>query len=81
MVTSGTESSAAVAIPVTAFISPGPTWTSSTPGWPVIRAYPSAACAAACSCRAMTKSMPTSSNAASSAMLVWPQVPNTYRTP
>ena len=38
MATSGTESSAAVATPVTAFIMPGPTCTSTTPGLPDARA-------------------------------------------
>ena len=45
------------ATPVTAFIMPGPTCSSRTPGLPVARAYPSAACAAVCSCRAMTNLM------------------------
>jgi hypothetical protein len=38
IVISGTESNAAVATPVTAFIIPGPTCTSRTPGLPVARA-------------------------------------------
>ena len=70
-----------MATPVTAFIIPGPTCSSSTPGLPDTRAYPSAACAAACSCRAMTNPMRLRPSASSSAMLVCPQVPNTYRTP
>ena len=81
MATIGTESIAAVATPVTAFIMPGPTCTSSTPGLPVARAYPSAACAAACSCRAMTNLIRLRPIASSSAMLVCPQVPKTYSTP
>ena len=81
MATSGTESRVAVATPVTAFIMPGPTCSSSTPGCPDIRAYPSAACAAACSCRAMTNWIGLRLSASSSAMFVCPQVPNTYRTP
>ncbi len=79
--TSGTESSAAVATPVTAFIIPGPTCSSTTPTSPVARAYPSAAWAAACSWRAMTKSMRLRPIASSSAMLVCPQVPKMCRTP
>jgi hypothetical protein len=70
-----------VATPVTAFIIPGPTCSSSTPGFPDTRAYPSAACAAACSCRAMTNRIVLRLSASSSAMFVCPQVPNTYSTP
>ncbi len=49
MTTSGIESVYAVAMPVTAFVSPGPEVTSATPTSPVARAKPSAACTAACS--------------------------------
>ena len=38
MTTSGMESSAAVAIPVTALVRPGPTCVSTTPGFPETRA-------------------------------------------
>ena len=49
MITIGIESMYAVAIPVTALVAPGPEVTSTTPGFPVARAYPSAACVAPCS--------------------------------
>ena len=39
----GIESIKAVAIPVIAFVAPGPDVTSTTPGLPVALAYPSAA--------------------------------------
>jgi hypothetical protein len=48
---------------------------------PVARAYPSAACAAACSWRAMTNRIVLRPIASSNAMLVCPQVPKTYSTP
>jgi hypothetical protein len=79
--TSGTESMAAVRTPVTALVIPGPTCTSTTPGFPVARAYPSAACAAACSCRATTNRMELRPIASSSAMFVCPHSPKTYSTP
>ena len=49
MTTSGTESMWAVAMPVTALVAPGPEVTSTTPGLPVARAYPSAMWVAPCS--------------------------------
>jgi hypothetical protein len=52
--TIGIESMKAVAMPVTAFVTPGPLVTSATPGLPVARAYPSAACSAPCSWRTST---------------------------
>jgi hypothetical protein len=50
----------AVATPVTASVSPGPAVTIATPGCPVTRAQPSAACAADCSCRTSMIPMPSS---------------------
>lgn len=50
-ITSGIESMYAVAIPVTAFVTPGPEVTSATPTPSELRAYASAACTAACSWR------------------------------
>ena len=38
-------------MPVTVFVAPGPEVTTTTPGLPVARAYPSAMCTAPCSCR------------------------------
>ena len=49
--TRGTESMKAVASPVRMFVNPGPEVQMHTPGFPEARAYPSAAWAAACSCR------------------------------
>ena len=46
--------SAAVAIPVTRFVAPGPDVASATPTRPDARAYPSAMCAAPCSWRTST---------------------------
>ena len=40
------ESINAVAMPVIAFVAPGPDVTKTTPGFPVALAYPSAACVA-----------------------------------
>jgi len=48
--TIGIESMYAVAIPVTRFVAPGPEVAKQTPTLPVALAYPSAACAAPCSC-------------------------------
>ena len=47
--TSGIESISASTRPVTALVAPGPEVTRTTPGLPVARAYPSAACTAPCS--------------------------------
>ena len=44
------ESINAVAIPVIAFVAPGPEVTKTTPGLPVALEYPSAAWVAPCSC-------------------------------
>ena len=60
MITSGMLARYAVATPVTASVSPGPAVTIATPGWPVTRAQPSAACAADCSWRTSTTPMPSS---------------------
>ncbi len=49
--TIGTESMCAVMMPVSVFVAPGPLVTSTTPGLPVARAYPSAMCVAPCSWR------------------------------
>ena len=46
MMTIGMLARYALATPVTASVSPGPAVTIATPGWPVTRAQPSAACAA-----------------------------------
>ena len=51
MITSGIESMYAVAMPVTALVTPGPLVTSATPIRLLDREYASAACTAACSCR------------------------------
>ena len=53
-----------------------------TPGRPLARANPSAACAATCSWRVVTKrGAPSRSNAARSEMFVWPHSPKTSSTP
>ena len=46
----GEESAYAVAIPVTRLVAPGPDVAKQTPAFLFILAYPSAICAAACSC-------------------------------
>ncbi len=51
MTTIGTESMYAVAMPVTALVTPGPLVTRQTPTFSVDREYASAAWTAACSCR------------------------------
>ena len=48
--TIGLESICAVATPVVTFVAPGPDVAKHTPTFPDALAYPSAACAAACSC-------------------------------
>ncbi len=50
----------ALAIPVTASVTPGPAVTAAIPGWRVTRAHPSAAWAADCSWRKSTILMPAS---------------------
>src|SRR5579871_3313173 len=78
----GIESSAALATPVVAFVKPGPRCVKSTPGLPEARAYPSAACAATCSCRVeMNRILLLFPSASSSAITVWPHRPNTTSTP
>jgi len=56
----GTESAYAVARAVIALVMPGPEVVISTPGRPQVRAYPSAAYPAPCSCRVTTWRMPDS---------------------
>ena len=51
MHSTGTESHSASSRPVVVLLMPGPEVTSTTPSRPVLRAYPSAACTAACSWR------------------------------
>ena len=53
----GTQSKYAFAIAVTQSVNPGPAVTSATPVRPVVRAQPSAACPAACSCRVSMRRM------------------------
>ena len=50
IMTRGDESINAVAIPVTAFVAPGPDVITHTPVFPEVLAYPSAAWTAPCSC-------------------------------
>src|SRR5207249_4460798 len=52
--TTGELSMYAAASPVTRLVAPGPDVATHTPTRPLARAYPSAAWAAACSCRTMT---------------------------
>ena len=54
MQTMGTESSMAVAMPVTRLVAPGPQVATATPTRPDARAYPSAMWAAPCSWRTRT---------------------------
>ena len=56
--TTGEESAYAVCNPVTVLPSPGPPVTTTTPGRPDRRAYPSAMKAAPCSLRATTERIP-----------------------
>ena len=51
----GVPSIRASCIGVTVLVAPGPDVTSTMPGLPVTRAYPSAMCPAPCSCRARMK--------------------------
>jgi hypothetical protein len=54
MTTMGIPARWALATAVTTSVTPGPAVTAHTPGRPVTRAYPSAACPAVCSCRTST---------------------------
>ena len=78
---SGVRLLAASVIPVSAFVTPGPWCTESTPSRPDTRAYASAIVAAPASCTAGTNRAP----AATSALVTWklplPIRPNTCRTP
>jgi len=60
----GLDAAQALAIPVSASVTPGPAVTQQTPMPRVRRAVASAACAAACSCRVSTSAMPSSTHAA-----------------
>jgi hypothetical protein len=52
----------ALAIPVTASVTPGPAVTAATPGCSVTLAHPSAAWVAACSWRKSTMRMPSAAH-------------------
>ena len=81
MHTIGTESSMAVAIPVTRFVAPGPDVATQTPTLPEARAYPSAMCAAPCSCRTSTCRMGNFRSASYAGKIAPPGYPNTTSTP
>ncbi len=78
---SGVRLLTASAIPVIAFVRPGPWWTETTPTSPVTRAQPSAMQAAPSSWRAATKRAPPSRSALVTTRLPEPSTPKTTRTP
>ena len=63
------------------FAAPGPVVVSATPSLPLARAYPSAAYAAACSCRTPTSRIGESRSASHSARLCTPGSPKHTSTP
>src|SRR5256714_12565214 len=81
MHTNGTESILASAIPVTRLVAPGPLVAMATPTLPVVRAYPSAANTAPCSCRVRMCRIPLLSSASYKGMIAPPGNPNTRSTP
>src|SRR5207237_3166097 len=81
MHTRGTESILASAIPVTRLVAPGPLVAMATPTLPVVRAYPSAANTAPCSCRVRMCRIPLPSSASYSGIIAPPGYPNTRSTP
>src|SRR6202795_4679674 len=81
MHTRGTESILASAIPVTRLVAPGPLVAMATPTLPVVRAYPSAANTAPCSCRVRMCRIPLPSSASYNGIMAPPGYPNTRSTP
>ena len=81
MATSGTESSAAVATPVTAFIMPGPDVQQQHAGLARRPGIAVGGVRGGLLVPAMTNRIRLRPSASSSAMLVCPQVPKTYSTP
>ncbi len=83
--TTGEESWYAVINPVTIFVTPGPAVAVHTPTFPVALAYPSAACAAACSCLiSICRSSPDSISSIRESymgMLYRPGIPNILLVP
>ena len=63
------------------FAAPGPVVVSATPSRPVARAYPSAAYAAACSCRTPTSRIDDERSASHSARLWTPGQPEAHLHP
>src|SRR5659263_679951 len=81
MATIGTESMYASARPVTRFVAPGPDVAIHTPTLPVATAYPSAACAAPCSCRTRMWRILESNNGSYAGRIVPPGMPKMTSTP
>src|SRR5207237_9192806 len=81
MHTRGTESILASAIPVTRLVAPGPLVAMATPTLPVVRAYPSAANTAPCSCRVRMCRTPLPSSASYNGIIAPPGYPNTRSAP
>src|SRR5918998_2324924 len=70
----------AAATEVTMFVIPGPFCPTTTPALPVMRPQASSMCAALCSWRTGTKSMPASGNRSSASMKADPTIPDTWST-
>src|SRR5674476_386161 len=81
MATIGTESMYASDKPVTRFVAPGPDVAMQTPTLPVATAYPSAACAAPCSCRTRMWRILESNNGSYAGRIVPPGMPKMTSTP
>lgn len=79
--TTGSCSVVAVTSPVAKLLVPGPDVTRTTPGVPVNRPIAAAMNAAFCSWRHTTSSADPSSSASTTASILVPGIPNTYRTP
>ena len=76
----GIESALACNMAVAIFASPGPVITRQTPGFPLIRAYPSAIKPAPCSCRGVTCLMRDSASPRYNSTVCMPGMPNTTST-
>ena len=68
-------------MPVTRFVAPGPEVVIATPGFPVTRAKPSAACAAPCSCRIVMCLISLSRISSKTGIMLPPIIPKVVLTP
>ena len=81
IITTGECAQYAAAIPVTQFEIPGPFWPMTTPWRPLAREYPSAMCAAPCSCTTGINSIPAGAKMSMASMKAEPIIPKIFLTP